>query len=173
MPSMQLLVIRRLPWQLRFTVNDRPREPRDCTSAQCLSSGNYQPSRILYSPSLIFIYRLSRSIPPSSTGLVAQIAVFRDVFVRIENSLCFHLRGASTILWRRRIGRALVVLCGAVTDGLVTVVRRVLTLDHLDPELLNVLLAAKVNTRSVQGQHKVNEKVTTHNQAVSSMNSSV
>ena len=102
------------------------------------------------STSFIFVYSLSVSMPPSSTGLIAQITVLRDVFVRIENSLCFHLGGAS-ILWRRRIGQAFVIFCGAVTDGLV---RRVLPLNHLDPELLNVFLAAKVNpnvnTRSTQ-----------------------
>ena len=44
---MQLLLTR------RFTVSDCPHEPSGCTSAQCLSSSNYQPSRILCSPSLM------------------------------------------------------------------------------------------------------------------------
>ena len=48
------MLARRLPWQLRLTVSDRPREPSGCTSAQCLSLSNYQPSRILYSQSLMF-----------------------------------------------------------------------------------------------------------------------
>ena len=39
------LRVRALPWQLRFTVSDRPREPGCCTLEQCLSSSNYQPTR--------------------------------------------------------------------------------------------------------------------------------
>ena len=63
MPSMELLLARRWPWQLRFIVSDCPREPSGCTSAQCLSSSKHpiQPSQILYtgSPSKVKLFNVN------------------------------------------------------------------------------------------------------------------
>ena len=43
------------------------REPSGCTSAQYLSSSNYQPSQILYSPSLN--HRVHQKLSPKSGGV--------------------------------------------------------------------------------------------------------
>jgi len=103
---------------------------------KCLASRLYVPSFTVYSQSVLghFI---------SSTSFIAQFAILCYVFVGIQNSLCFVFGGAVIWCWlaARQTVRCVVVFVTAVSDRLVGCL---LSLDHLQTKLLDVLLAATV-----------------------------
>ena len=118
---MHLLLARRLPWQLMFIVSDRPREPSGWTSAQCLLSSNYQPSRLLYSPSLRT--KLTEPCQKSKQDLVhheAQLNIFwltsiwinSMTYTAIESTSRKHPIMSGTKIVNSNVGKFIIITIG-------------------------------------------------------------